>query len=177
MSLNVRTLCLMFQVFFLAVLVPRGQLFQAAAASANACDLNGDGVVNSTDAQLAINMDLGLTPCTANVIGPSICNILVVQHVIDAATGHGCVTVGGAHSVALSWAASTSTGLAGYNIYRGSTSGGPYTKVSASVVAGTSYTDATVQAGQTYYYVSTAVSTGGTESIYSNQAQATVPSP
>src|SRR5579875_1996794 len=82
-----------------------------------------------------------------------------------------------AHSVSLSWTASTSTNISGYNVYRSNTSGGPYTKVNGSLITSTSYTDTTVQAGQTYYYVATAVNTSNVESSYSNQAQATVPSP
>ncbi len=79
------------------------------------------------------------------------------------------------HTVALSWAADSSP-VTGYNVYRGTTSGGPYTQV-YSLTANTAYTDTAVQSGSTYYYVITAVSTTGTESGYSNQAQAAIPSP
>jgi fibronectin type 3 domain-containing protein len=42
----------------------------------------------------------------------------------------------------------------------------------------TTYTDTTVQAGQTYYYVATAVASNGTESADSSPpVQATIPSP
>ena len=64
----------------------------------------------------------------------------------------------------------------GYNVYRAGVSGGPYASV-ASANSGTSYVDGSVQAGQTYYYVVTAVDTNGTESVYSNQVQAVIPSP
>lgn len=80
------------------------------------------------------------------------------------------------HSVALSWDASSSQ-VAGYNVYRGSTSGGPYTKINSGLETATNYTDSAVQSGQTYYYVTTAVSSQGIESSYSNQAQAVIPSP
>lgn len=79
-----------------------------------------------------------------------------------------------AHSVSLSWTASTSPGVLGYDVYRSTTSGGPYTEITASPVSGTSYTDTTVSAGETYYYVAAAVTESG-ESGYSNQATATVP--
>ena len=82
-----------------------------------------------------------------------------------------------AHYVDLSWTASTSTGVTGYNVYRGTTSGGPYTQLNSSLVAGTTYTDSTVDVGQTYYYVATTVNSSGAQSGYSNQASATVPSP
>jgi len=97
-------------------------------------------------------------------------------------TGRGTVSGAGAitslttHYVALSWSSNQSN-VAGYNVYRGAVSGGPYTKVNSALVAVMSYSDATVVAGQTYYYVTTVVTSGGTESAYSNQASATVPSP
>ena len=82
----------------------------------------------------------------------------------------------GSHSVTLSWQASTST-VAGYNVYRGTASGGPYTKLNSSLVAVTNYSDGSVQAGQTYYYVATAVDASNDESAYSNQTTAVVPTP
>jgi fibronectin type 3 domain-containing protein len=82
----------------------------------------------------------------------------------------------GAHTVIVSWQTSTST-VAGYNVYRGSVSGGPYTKLNSSLIHGTTYMDTTVGAGQTYYYVATAVDPNNNESTYSNQASAVVPSP
>ena len=87
-------------------------------------------------------------------------------------TGTGVVPV--QHSVALSWTASTST-VSGYNVYRGTVSGGPYTKINSSLVAGLSYTDLTVQSGTTYYYVTTAVDSSGNESVYSNEVSAPIP--
>ena len=76
--------------------------------------------------------------------------------------------------VDLSWGASTSS-VAGYNVYRSATSGGPYTKINSSLVTRTKYTDSNVQAGQTYYYVTTAVSFSDIESRYSNQTKAAIP--
>ena len=79
------------------------------------------------------------------------------------------------HSVALSWTASSSPNIDGYNIYRSGTSGGPYSKLNSSLNPGTTYTDSTVVDGSTYYYVTTAVNSGSQESAYSNQAQAIIP--
>jgi Abnormal spindle-like microcephaly-assoc'd, ASPM-SPD-2-Hydin len=80
------------------------------------------------------------------------------------------------HSVDLSWSPSTSA-VVGYNIYRSGASDGPYAKINSALNAATGYTDNTVQAGVTYYYVTTAVDESGVESVYSNQAQAVVPTP
>jgi uncharacterized membrane protein len=77
--------------------------------------------------------------------------------------------------VMLSWTASQSPGIAGYNIYRGTISGGPYTKINSSLDTTTTYNDMAVQDGVTYYYVTTAVNNEGQESSYSNQSSATVP--
>jgi fibronectin type 3 domain-containing protein len=79
------------------------------------------------------------------------------------------------HSVNLSWN-ETST-VVGYNVYRGSQSGGPYTKINSALDASTTYSDGSVQAGQIYYYVTSAVDSSGAESGYSSQIQASVPSP
>jgi fibronectin type 3 domain-containing protein len=81
------------------------------------------------------------------------------------------------HYASLTWTASTSSNVAGYNVYRATSSAGTYIKLTSSLVAGTSYTDYTVTAGQTYYYVTTAVDSSGNESAYSNQAQALTPTP
>ena len=82
----------------------------------------------------------------------------------------------GTHDVILTWTASTTSGVVGYDVYRGTTSGGPYpTQLNSTPINGTTYTDETVQAGQTYYYVVTAVASDGIKSAYSNQVSATVP--
>lgn len=91
-----------------------------------------------------------------------------------ALTGTGAAAT--AHSVDLSWVASTST-VTGYNVYRGGASGGPYSKVNSSLDSSTIYTDSSVVAGQTYFYVVAAVDSSGTESAYSNEVQAVIPTP
>jgi hypothetical protein len=80
-----------------------------------------------------------------------------------------------AHSATLAWTESST--VIGYNVYRGSVSGGPYTKINPSLDATTSFEDTTVQAGQTYYWVVTAVNSSNVESTYSIQTAATIPTP
>lgn len=79
------------------------------------------------------------------------------------------------HSVDLSWNASTSHDVIGYNVYRGTTSGGPYQKINSLLDASTAYTDTAVIDGNTYYYVTTAVDSNYQESANSNEAQAIIP--
>jgi fibronectin type 3 domain-containing protein len=61
-----------------------------------------------------------------------------------------------AHSVTIQWVASTTTG-AQYNVYRGTTTGGPYTKLNGGPISGTLYGDTTGAAGTHYFYVVTAI--------------------
>ena len=80
------------------------------------------------------------------------------------------------HSVSLTWGASGSSGVIGYYVYESTTSGSGYTKLNPSApVSNLQYTDSAVTAGQTYYYVVTAVNSGGTESADSNMATALIP--
>ena len=66
------------------------------------------------------------------------------------------------HTVTLTWNAST--GVAGYNIYRSTSTTGTFTKVNSTLDANTTYIDSAVVSGQTYYYEATAVDSSGQES-------------
>ncbi len=73
------------------------------------------------------------------------------------------------HTVEPSWNSRISR-EAGYNVYRSTRSGGPYTKMTSTLDV------STAQAELTYYYVVTEVDTiDHSESKYSNQAQAVIP--
>jgi hypothetical protein len=80
------------------------------------------------------------------------------------------------HSVSLSWEPGDGSAV-GYNIYRGTSSGGPFTEINTSLDSSTNYTDYNVVSGATYYYVATEVNGQGQESGYSNVAQAIIPTP
>jgi hypothetical protein len=88
---------------------------------------------------------------------------------------NGIGAVAHSHNVDLSWNASTSQDVIGYNVYRGDASGGPYSKINSVLDASTVYTDTSVGNGNTYYYVTTAVDSSNQESVYSNEAQAVIP--
>jgi hypothetical protein len=79
-----------------------------------------------------------------------------------------------AHTVALNWNSSKSS-VIGYNVYRGTKSSGPYTKLNGSVNTSTSYSDSSVSGGKEYYYVVTAVNSEHVESTDSNQVAVTIP--
>jgi hypothetical protein len=86
-------------------------------------------------------------------------------------TSTGTGTPAPVHTVALSWNASTSPNIAGYNIYRAVyvTSCGAYSKINgANLDTATTYTDSAVVNGTNYCYATTAVDTSNAESKYSN---------
>jgi hypothetical protein len=88
---------------------------------------------------------------------------------IDTATG--TATPAPVHSVALSWIASTSANISGYNIYRAIyvSSCGGFSKINgASLNTSTTYTDSVVTNGTNYCYATTAVDSTNAESAYSN---------
>ncbi len=74
----------------------------------------------------------------------------------------------------LAWNPSTSV-VVGYNVYYSMVSGGPYTKLTETLVSTSTYTDDGVQSGETYYYAVTSVDSDNVESFFSNEASSTIP--
>ncbi|HKS76664.1 MAG TPA: choice-of-anchor D domain-containing protein [Terriglobales bacterium] len=135
--------------------------------------LNGLTFPLTLSAGSSANFTVMFTPQSAGSITGTISfsNTAPGSPVVEALGGNGVVVQ---HSVNLAWNASTSA-VAGYNVYRGNVSGGPYSKINPSLDSSTAYADSSVSSGTTYYYVTTAVDSQGTESAYSNQVQAVIP--
>src|SRR5438105_4276387 len=87
----------------------------------------------------------------------------------------GCSSGHTARRVDLSWDPSVSA-VIGYNVYRGTQSGGPYTKLNSFLVTGTDFTDSSVQAGRTFFYVVKAVDSQNVQSAPSEEISAEIPS-
>jgi hypothetical protein len=64
----------------------------ASSVISNPCDLNGDGVVNSSDVSMAVSMVLGQITCNGGLRGLGTCTVVDTQRVINAANGGTCVT-------------------------------------------------------------------------------------
>jgi len=130
--------------------------------------------------------------CPATLAAGATCNIVVMFTPPSAGSFSGSATIistaanmtltvtltgTGMHWVGLTWTDSDPT-ITGYNVYRGTVSGGPYgTKVNGSdAIISRSYADAdpALVPGTAYYYVVTALNAAG-ESAKSNQAQVTFP--
>jgi hypothetical protein len=87
-----------------------------------------------------------------------------------APTGLGAAA--GNATVSLDWADNAEEDLAGYNIYRSTTSGSGYVKLNSLLLSSSNYTDNSVTNGTTYYYVVTAVDTSNNESAHSSEVSA-----
>jgi hypothetical protein len=98
----------------------------------------------------------------------------VASPVVQQLTGTGVAPP--SHSAYLTWQ-ETDPKVVGYNVYRSKIHGGPYQQINTALEASTNYTDYTVVAGTTYYYVTTAVDGTGHQSAYSNETKAVIPSP
>ena len=75
--------------------------------------------------------------------------------------------------VDIDWNDNGEPDLAGYNLFRSTTSGGPYSILNGTLLTTSDYSDTSVTNGTTYYYVATAVDLVGNESADSSEASAT----
>lgn len=157
-----------------------GTIIPVAGGSGAAVTLSGTGsattTTNSAGSYTFTGLSNGAYTITPSNIGYTFspANPSVTVNGSSLANVNFTATAQQAHSVALSWNASTST-VSGYNIYRSTVSGTGYTKINSSVVPALAYIDSTVQNGTTYFYVSTALDSSGNESLYSNETRAIIP--
>ena len=92
----------------------------------------------------------------------------------------GLAAVAGNAQVSLTWNANSEPDLAGYNVYRNTTSPVPTSGTpvnGAALVTSPNYNDTGVTNGTPYYYNVTAVDTSGNQSTASNEANATPQGP
>lgn len=89
----------------------------------------------------------------------------------------GLVAVVAAATVRLAWDAVADPDLAGYHVYRSTSPGRGYQRLTAAPQPATTYVDADVRRGQTYHYVVTAVdrARAANESVPSPEASAALP--
>jgi len=144
----------------------------------NACDLAAPfGTIDQNDVNAAIGMAIGTSACTANVMGSSVCNVVVTQRIVNAALGQGCVV--GTHSVVLTWNASTAGTypINGYNVFRAPSSNPTqYVQLNTTPVNALTFTDGAVSNSASYVYAVTAVDSQNNQSAYSTPATAVIPS-
>jgi Abnormal spindle-like microcephaly-assoc'd, ASPM-SPD-2-Hydin len=142
----------------------------SASSSNKAFALPAESFPITLNAGKSVTMQVTFTPANSGAASGA---LSFVSTATNSPASEGLAGTGTTPYVELSWAPSTSD-VAGYNVYRTMTSGGSYTKINSGLVASTSFKDASVAIGQTYYYVTTAVTSSGQESGYSNQVKVPV---
>ncbi len=78
----------------------------------------------------------------------------------------------GNQQITLDWSDNSEPDLAGYHVYRSTTTGGPYTQITSSLLSSSTYIDGGLTNGTRYYYVVAAKDAVGNESANSNEANA-----
>ncbi len=130
---------------------------QDDCAGSSAWDLDGDCAVNFYEYSMLAGNWMETEPDTNAPEAPT---------GLSATPGDG--------TVSLDWNDNNEADLDGYNVYRSTTSGGPYgSPLNGALLLSSDYTDNSVINGTTYYYVVTAVDTNSNESNYSNEDSAT----
>jgi hypothetical protein len=144
------------------------------SASGAGFTTNGITLPLSLAAGQSTSISVAFAPASAGNLSGSVTVVSNATNspLVVALSGTGSTPV--SHTVSLSWTPSSPT-FSGFNVYRGTTSGGQYTRVDTSMISATSYVDSGVSSGQTYYYVATEVDSSGTESSYSSEVSATIP--
>ncbi|MGZ4867687.1 MAG: choice-of-anchor D domain-containing protein [Candidatus Angelobacter sp.] len=148
----------------------------SATSTSAEFSLSGVSLPKTIAAGQSVTLTVTFKPQSTGTASGSISlgNNSAYPSVVETLTGSGTATA--PHAVSLRWSPSASA-VVGYNVYRSSTSAGPYTKINPVLNASTTYVDNSVQGGRSYYYVSTAINTNGVESKYSNQMLAVIPGP
>lgn len=145
----------------------------SSASSSAQFSLAGTSFPITIAAGQSVSLDVAFTPQNSGAATGSLAFTSNAANAPPAepVTGTGVTPV---YTVGLSWTPSTSD-VTGYNVYRGPASTGPFSKINPSLNSTTAYTDSTVAANQTYYYMTTAVNSSNVESSPSTPAEAIIP--
>lgn len=149
-----------------------------ASVTVSAATTNNSGVFTVGGLSLPVTINAGssvpftitFNPSTAGAQNATLTVSSNASPNTATASLSGTGTAAPTHSVSLSWTASTSTDVSGYNVYRAVYIGscGAFGKINTVLDSTTTYSDNTVTSGTSYCYAATAVSTSNDESSYSN---------
>ena len=144
----------------------------AASTNNSVFSLGGLSLPATIAAGTSVPFTITFSPQTVGSVSATLTITSNAQPSTTTATLTGTGTAAPSHTVNLSWNASTSPNISGYNVYRAvyTTSCGSYVKVNSVLNTTTLYTDASVVNGISYCYAATAVDTSSQESGYSNIA-------
>jgi fibronectin type 3 domain-containing protein len=116
-------------------------------------------------------LNVTFTPAAAGSVTG---NVTIPSNAANSSVSIGLSGTGASNSVMLTWDPGSSSGVIGYYVFR-SLAGGQLTQLTTALITATTYTDTTVQSGQTYDYAVTSVDSSNTQSAYSNVASASIP--
>jgi len=143
------------------------------SATVSGTGFTGTGISNGQDVPAGQSATLNVTFAPTGSGGPASGTVTVLSNATDPSLTVNLSGTGVVHSASLSWTPSVSSGVTGYNVYRGTVLG-TYSQINPTPVSGNAYSDTQVVGGITYYYVVTALAPGG-QSGYSNPATANIP--
>jgi hypothetical protein len=124
----------------------------------------------SLPAGITLNKNTGAISGSPTSSGTSNFTMKVTDALGASATANYSITVNPNSAVTLTWNIVSSA--FGYRVYRSQTSGSGFQQIADTTI--TTYIDAAVTPGQTYFYVVTSYNNNG-ESSFSNQATVTIP--
>jgi len=142
----------------------------AASSNNGAFTISGFSLPHTINAGQSANFTITFSPTAAGAATATLTFTSNAQSSTTTETLTGTGVAAATHSVALSWNASTSQNISGYNVYRApyTSSCGSFAKVNSLLDTSTLYTDSSVTNGNAYCYATTAVDTSNVESGYSN---------
>jgi len=152
----------------------------AATTNNSVFSIGGFSLPLTINSGQSVPFTITFSPTTTGSVGASLTVASNAQPSTATETLTGTGTPAPVHTVNLSWNASTSSNISGYNVYRAvyNSSCGSYGKINAVLNTSTLFTDNSVVDGSSYCYATTAVNTSNQESAYSNiVANVQIPAP
>jgi len=143
----------------------------AASANNSAFSVGGLPLPVTIPAGQSTSFSVTFSPQTTGAASATLTFTSNAQPSASTETLTGTGTPAPVHSVNLSWNASTSSNVSGYNVYRATyvnSACGSFAKINSVLNTGTLYTDNVVVDGTSYCYETTAVDTSNQESGPSN---------
>jgi len=142
----------------------------AAGTNNSVFSVSGLSLPVTIPAGQSVPFTVTFSPQTTGPAGATLTFTSNAQPSTTTETLTGAGTPAPTHTVQLSWNASTSPNISGYNIYRAIylNSCGSYSKINSALNTSTLYTDSAVTDGTSYCYATTAVNSSNEESAYSN---------
>jgi len=152
----------------------------AASSSDSVFSLSGLSLPVTIPAGQSVPFTVTFSPQTTGAASATLQFTSNAQSSTTNETLTGTGTAAPTYSVSLSWTASSSSDISGYNIYRAvyTSSCGSFAKINSGLDANTTYADSVVSDGTNYCYATTAVNSSNEESGYSNiLSNVQIPSP